>query len=110
MSLLERIAQTLHTHDPLGGGAGAQGGLEARLAALRAKALNASDTNMIFYECIPAIDELTQLGDFSLLPQLLERRDALRWDGPIADGMEHMAYLFEAYHAAVQRMVERAGR
>ena len=57
---------------------------------------------------VAAMQELARLGDFTILPELQVMKANLVWDGPAADGMEHMAYFFEAYRDAVDAMAAQA--
>ena len=112
MSFLDHISRMLHSRPAESSaadtGANTGGDQQPSLETLHARAL---DTSSLFAESdssIQAIDELTRLGDFSILPDLEAKRDALRWDGPIGDGMEHLAYMFQAYREAVERMATAA--
>lgn len=71
---------------------------------LKEKAL---DTDILSNDqVILSIEKLTELGDFSILPRLLEQEAALVWEGPIGDGMEGIAHQFNRYRNAVKKMAE----
>jgi hypothetical protein len=111
MSFLDHISRMLHSRlaasSAADAGASTRGDQQPSLETLHERAL---DTSSLFADSdtsIQAIDELTRLGDFSILPELEAKRDSLLWEGPIGDGIEHIAYMFQAYREAVERMAAR---